>query len=53
VPHSLQRRSAARADLRAGDTLKEADERFFVNLSNPIDAAIAKGQGKGVIRNDD
>ena len=36
-----------------GDTLKEADETFFVNLSSPINALIAKGQGKGVIKNDD
>jgi hypothetical protein len=35
------------------DTLKEADETFFVNLSSPINALIAKGQGKGVIKNDD
>jgi hypothetical protein len=36
-----------------GDTVKEPDETFFVNLSSPINASIAKGQGKGVIRNDD
>ncbi|HTK75955.1 MAG TPA: Calx-beta domain-containing protein [Gemmataceae bacterium] len=36
-----------------GDTVKEPDETFFVNLSSPINAVIAKGQGKGVIKNDD
>jgi chitinase len=36
-----------------GDTLKESDETFFVNLSSPINALIARNQGKGVIRNDD
>ena len=36
-----------------GDTLKEADETFFVNLSSPINAQIAKSQGKGLIKNDD
>ena len=36
-----------------GDTMKEPDETFFVNLSSPINALIAKGQGKGVIKNDD
>ena len=36
-----------------GDTLKEADESFFVNLTSPMNALIAKGQGKGVIKNDD
>jgi large repetitive protein len=36
-----------------GDTLHEADETFFVNLTSPINALVAKGQGKGVIKNDD
>jgi hypothetical protein len=36
-----------------GDTLHEADESFFVNLSSPMNALISKGQGKGVIKNDD
>jgi hypothetical protein len=36
-----------------GDTLKEADETFFVNLTSPMNALIGKGQGKGVIKNDD
>jgi hypothetical protein len=30
-----------------GDTLKEADGTFFVNLSSLIDAQIAKGRAKG------
>ena len=36
-----------------GDTTVEPDETFFVNLSNPTNATIAKGQGIGVINNDD
>jgi hypothetical protein len=36
-----------------GDVLNEADETFFVNLSNPTNATIADGQGAGTIRNDD
>jgi hypothetical protein len=36
-----------------GDTLGEANETFLVNLSNPIDATIADGQGVGRILNDD
>src|SRR5262249_44381799 len=36
-----------------GDTLGEANETFLVNLSNPSGAAIANGQGVGVILNDD
>ena len=36
-----------------GDTLKEPDETFFVNLSSPINAHDRQGQGKGVIKNDD
>jgi hypothetical protein len=36
-----------------GDTSVEQDETFFVNLSNPTNATIAKGQGIGVISNDD
>ena len=39
--------------LLKGDTLTEADETFFVNLSNPANAAILSAQGKGTIRNDD
>ena len=31
----------------------EADERFFVNLSNPSNGTIADGQGLGTIVNDD
>ena len=35
------------------DTLDEIDETFFVNLSNPNNAAIADGQGLGTITDDD
>jgi hypothetical protein len=36
-----------------GDTLYEASEKFFVNLSNPVNAAIGRGQGTGTIANDE
>src|SRR6185503_11046923 len=36
-----------------GDLLNEADETFFVTLSNPTNATIADGQGVGTINNDD
>src|SRR5712691_4372454 len=36
-----------------GDTLNEADETFFVNLSNAVNATINDGQGIVTIRNDD
>ena len=36
-----------------GDALDEADETFFVNLSNPANATIADGQGVGTITDDD
>src|SRR6476620_2543935 len=36
-----------------GDTINEPDETFFVNLSNPVNATIADGQGLGTIINDD
>lgn len=36
-----------------GDTNIEPDENFFVNLSNPVNATIADGQGEGTIVNDD
>jgi hypothetical protein len=32
-----------------GDRLSESDETFFVNLSNPINALVADGQGVGTI----
>ena len=35
------------------DTLKEADEDFIFRLSNPVNAIIDKGEGTGVVRNDD
>jgi len=36
-----------------GDTRQEADETFFVDLSNPTNATVADGRGQGTIRNDD
>jgi CSLREA domain-containing protein len=36
-----------------GDTVLEQDETFFVNLSNPSNAAIADAEGTGTILNDD
>jgi glucose/arabinose dehydrogenase len=36
-----------------GDTLSEANETFYVNLSNAVNATIADGQGVGTITNDD
>ena len=36
-----------------GDTLFEANETFFVNLSSPVNATIADAQGIGTITNDD
>jgi hypothetical protein len=36
-----------------GDVLFEPDESFFVNLTNPVNATIADGQGAGTITNDD
>src|SRR5262249_19388651 len=36
-----------------GDTVQEADETFFVNLSNPTNAIVGTGQGTGTIQNDD
>ena len=36
-----------------GDVGDEPDETFFVNLSNPVNATIAKGQGIGTILDDD
>jgi hypothetical protein len=36
-----------------GDTLDEADETFFVNLSGPTNAVIADPQGAGTIADDD
>ncbi|WP_282189185.1 Calx-beta domain-containing protein, partial [Maribellus sp. YY47] len=37
----------------SNDNALEADETFFVNLSNPENATIADGQGEGIITNDD
>ncbi len=36
-----------------GDTLVEANENFFINLSSPVNATLADGQGVGTILNDD
>src|SRR6185503_16161968 len=36
-----------------GDTFNEADEAFFVNLSNPGNATLGDGQGTGTINNND
>ena len=36
-----------------GDTIPEADETFFVNLTNATNAFISDGQGVGTIINDD
>jgi hypothetical protein len=36
-----------------GDTVVEGTEDFFVNLSNPVNATIADGQGVGTIIDDD
>lgn len=36
-----------------GDTVVEPDETFLVNLSNPTNATIARGQGVGTIVDDD
>jgi Calx-beta domain len=36
-----------------GDTLVEGSEQFFLNLSNPVNATIADGQGVGTIVDDD
>ena len=35
------------------DTIKEADEDFIVRISNPTNAIIDKGDGTGILRNDD
>jgi hypothetical protein len=36
-----------------GDSMFEADETFFINLSDPTNAVISDSQGKGTILNDD
>ena len=36
-----------------GDSFFEGDETFFVNLTNPVNATIADGEGLGTIMNDD
>jgi hypothetical protein len=37
----------------SGDVAKEANETYFVNLSNPTGGSIADGQGVGIIIDDD
>jgi uncharacterized repeat protein (TIGR01451 family) len=39
--------------LVTGDTAVEPDETFFVNLTSPVNATIADGQGLGTVLNDD
>src|SRR5207253_10447054 len=36
-----------------GDTVVESNELFFLNLSNPSNAVLARSQGIGTIINDD
>ena len=36
-----------------GDLLNEANETFFVNLTSPVNATLADGQGLGTITNND
>lgn len=36
-----------------GDNIVEGTEQFFVNLTNPVNATIARGQGVGTIIDDD
>ena len=36
-----------------GDTVDEADELYYVNLSGPVNATLANTQGRGTIYNDD
>jgi len=36
-----------------GDAISEANETFFLNLTNPVNASILDGQGLGTINNDD
>lgn len=36
-----------------GDTNKEENETFFLNLSNPVNATIADSKGVGIINDDD
>ena len=36
-----------------GDTVKEANETFFVNLTSPVNAVLGNTKGTGIIKNDD
>lgn len=47
------RTTATVAVVVKGDVTVEPNETFFVNLSNPVGATIADGQGVGTISNDD
>ncbi len=46
-------RSATVGVTIVGDKTPEADETFFVNLSNPVNVTLLDGQGIGTILNDD
>jgi hypothetical protein len=37
----------------AGDVLDEANETFFVNLTNPVNATLVDAQGTATITDDD
>jgi ribosomal protein L35AE/L33A len=50
APHETVRQVTV---LVRGDTFDEAEETFFVNLSNPVNATIDDGQGFGTIIDDD
>ena len=45
--------SATLTVLVNGDTKREGDETFLVNLSSPVNATLGDGQGQGTITNDD
>ena len=45
--------SASIVVLVKGETVVEANETFFIDLSKPTNATIADSQGKGTITNDD
>src|SRR5207253_11022537 len=36
-----------------GDTLREANENFYVNLSSPVNVTLARSQATGTILDDD
>jgi len=53
LTHHLFRQGDGLPTLIAGDTTGEANETFFVRLSNAINATITDGEGMGTILNDD